>query len=103
MPAPLIVTVPHGLGAVEAKRRLEDGLRKAQGQFSSVIERVDRHWQDDSLTLEVVALGRRVSARIDVMDDLVRVEVELPWALAVFARRVSAHLERAGTKLLGGP
>lgn len=103
MPAPLIVTVPHRLGRSEAKRRLEDGLHRAEGQFSSVIERVDRHWEGDRLMLQVLAVGRTVAARIDVMDDRVLVEVDLPLTLALFGRVITARLERVGTKLLGQP
>ncbi len=64
---------------------------------------VEERWEGDSLHFGVAALGHTVRGRVDVEDALVRVEVTLPWMLAVFAEKLKVGVEKQGQVLLEKP
>lgn len=100
MPKPLTLSVPHSLGRQEAKRRLTDGMVEARTRLSAVATSIDECWVDDRLDFRVVAMAQTVTGRIDVLDDRVELEVELPWALGMLAERIKNKVTRQGTLLL---
>jgi hypothetical protein len=46
-------------------------------------------------------MHQSVTGRLDVMEDQVHIEVDLPALLVVFASRISGRLQRQGQLLLG--
>jgi len=100
---PVIVTVPHQLGKEEAKRRLQAGLEQVRGQVSAFATSVEEGWRDDRWSFRVVALAQTVTGRLDVRDDAVQVEVDLPWALALLAEKLKGRIRSTGTLLLDKP
>lgn len=100
MPTPMVVTIPHRLGRAEAHRRLEEGLGKVHAQLAAHTTSVEQGWTGDRLDFRVVAMAQTVTGRVDVMEDTVRVEVDLPWMLAMLAKRLEGRIEKTGAKLL---
>lgn len=101
MPKPLIVDIPHDLGQVEAKRRLEEGTEQARAllQKSGItIEQLG--WTGDRLDFGVSAVAQRIAGTIDVGPDSVRLEVKLPFLLALFAEKIQKVASKEGTLLL---
>jgi hypothetical protein len=88
MSQPLMVRIPHRLGKDEAVRRLKSGLGTAQSNFGplSVQKAV---WTGDHVAFDITALGQSASALIDVAEDYVQVQVQLPWLLGQFFRNIS--------------
>lgn len=41
MAKPLIVTLPHSLGAAQAKQRISDGCERLRQQYASQVSRAD--------------------------------------------------------------
>jgi hypothetical protein len=103
MPAPLVVTIPHQLGAAEARRRIETGLERLRGQFSAHLSTAEVQWTGNHADVRVVAMAQTVNAGIDIGDDAVRVEFVLPWLLARLAERARGFLTKAGTDMLSLP
>jgi hypothetical protein len=99
MTAPLVVDLPHTLGAAEAQRRIAGGIGKLKNHIPGA-SRIDSAWEGNRLTLHVAAMGQQVTARIDVEDRLVRVELTLPPGLSFFRRAVEAALRRKGGEML---
>ena len=99
MSAPIIVDLPHKLGAAEAKRRIAGNLGTLAGKLPAGAA-VSSAWEGDRLALDVAALGQRIDARLDVQEKLVRVTVHLPPALAFFGAMVEAGLRQSGGALL---
>lgn len=99
MSNPIVVDLPHRLGREEAKRRIANGISGLESYLPGG-GNVRSAWQGDRLTLDIKAMGQEVSARIDVEEQLARVEVLLPPALAFFGRAIEAALKRKGTDLL---
>ena len=101
MSRPLIVSIPHSLGKPEAVRRLKTGtdqLRTKMGEFK--VTSFEDTWTDDRMTFRLSVLAQTVSGHLDVLDDLVRLEVQLPWVLSIFADRAKGFLEKQGTLML---
>jgi hypothetical protein len=94
------VTVSHRLGRDEAVRRLKDGLAHANGQLGSLLTIEDESWQGDTLHFRLRALGQAAAARIEVLEDALRIEVSLPWLLAKAAKRLLPILRKEATLLL---
>ena len=100
MPAPLIVTIPHRLGRNEATRRLQSGLAEAKARFGQFFTVQEETWTDNRLQFRLTALAQSVSGTVEVFDEAVRLEVVLPWLLAMIAGKIQPLIQREGTLLL---
>lgn len=100
MSKPLVVVIPHELGQAGARRRLETGVEGAKSKFASYISAIDSSWTGDHLDLVVKAVGQTITAGLDVAEDTVRVEVQLPWMLALIAEKAKSLIQKEGTLLL---
>jgi hypothetical protein len=69
MGKPLTVTIPHSLGAAQAKQRIAAGVESLRQQYASQITRADITWRGERAELQVGALGQVINARIDVQED----------------------------------
>jgi hypothetical protein len=100
MSKPLIMSIPHRLGKAEAVRRLKSDLGSAGAGFGHLLHIDEQTWTDDRLQFRVTALGQTVHGNIDVAEDYVRLEVFLPWLLAMIAERLQPLIRKEGTLLL---
>ncbi|MDQ4134924.1 MAG: polyhydroxyalkanoic acid system family protein [Pseudomonadota bacterium] len=100
MTKPLIVSIPHSLGKAEAARRLRDGVGQLKSQFGDKIATIEEQWEGDRLNFRVGAMGQTVAGHLDVEDDSVRVEVQLPWVLAMVADKAKGLIQKQGTLML---
>jgi len=100
MSKPLVVSIPHNLGKQEARKRLETGIGQLRHSFGDKLTSINDTWTGDRLDFDVRALGQAVSGNLDVMEDSVRVEVKLPWLLAVIADKARGMIEKQGTLML---
>ncbi len=103
MAAPLVVVIPHSLGAAEARRRLESGLDNLRTQFAGQLTRSEVAWDGNDARVNLAALGQTIDATIAVADDNVRVEVVLPWLLARLAEKAKGWLTKTGGDILKLP
>lgn len=101
MSKPLSITVPHQLGRIEARRRVEEGMLMARSRLGAVASSIDDSWNEDQLDFRVVAMSQTVTGKVEVADDSVTMEVQLPWALAMLADKVRDRVTRQGQLLLG--
>lgn len=100
MREPLVVTIPHQLGRVEAKRRIDGNLAMIRSQVTGFGASLEDRWEQDDLHFKVGFLAQTVTGRIQFLDDVVRVEVDLPWMLKMLAERVRTRIESRGRSLL---
>lgn len=100
MTKPIIVDLPHSLGAAEAKRRIGGNIGKLKDHIPGGAAQVQSSWAGDRMNLQVIAMGQEVTAVIDVQERLVRLEVQLPPALGFFGKAIEGLLRRQGTELL---
>jgi hypothetical protein len=99
MTAPIELDLPHKLGRAAARARIEQGF----GKLASFIpggQVTEHHWEGDTLSFAVEAMGQRVASRLTVFDDKVHAVFDLPPFLALFADKIRAKLTKEGPKLL---
>ena len=94
------VIVSQRLGKVEAVRRLKEGFARTNGHLGPMIAMEQETWEGDTLHCRMTALGQSAGARIEVMEDALRIEVSLPWLLAKAAKHLLPSLRNAATLLL---
>ena len=95
------VPISHKLGKAEVKRRLRERSGELAGLFPGGKADVAITWPlEDRMALQVSAMGQSVNAHVDVLDDSVVFEIDLPAALSFFAPMVRSVVEEKTQKLL---
>ncbi len=104
MSRPVSATIPHSLGRAEARNRIEKGFGSMRSQltggFGSVALSFNERWEGDRLYFEGSGLGQQVTGRLDVLDDSVVIEVQLPDLLAALAETIMGKVKKQGQLLL---
>jgi hypothetical protein len=96
----ITLSIPHKLNRLEARRRIETGFAKILRQVPGSAGTCSERWDGDRLIFEVGAMGQTVSGVVDVLDDAVRMEIELPGMLGLIAGALKNRLQSAGQLLL---
>ena len=100
MTKPLVVSIPHDLGKAEATRRLQHGVGQMKSQFGDKIASLESNWAGDRMNFKVGAMGQNVAGHLEVSEDSVRVELQLPWILAMIAEKAKNFIQKQGTLML---
>ena len=103
MSRPLIVSIPHKFGRQESRRRLNAGIARLRPELGVFLSRLDYHWEDDTLKFIASALWQQITGRIEVLDDAVRVEIDLPWAMQLLRDTIARRVHGRGVTLLHKP
>jgi putative polyhydroxyalkanoate system protein len=99
----ITVTVPHKLSQEEAKRRISSGITDAKTRFAAMTKGVQETWEGDRMNFRLSTMGQDITGRLHVEPQQVRLEVDLPLILAMFADKLKPRIEEEGRKLLSGP
>jgi Putative polyhydroxyalkanoic acid system protein (PHA_gran_rgn) len=89
----IVITLSHRLGAKEAKRRIAEGIELLRRDYVDKLAHSEVNWNGDTANLRVVAFGQTVTAQLYVMNDALRVEVQLPWILAALTGKIQSVLK----------
>ena len=103
MSRPVTISVPHQLGREEARRRIAEGFGQLQQQMTGGLKGMvacQQRWEGDRLHFEASSLGQKMTGRLDVSDDALRIEVDLPAILAALAERIAGKLKETSRQLL---
>ncbi len=100
MSRPLVVSIPHNLGREEALRRLKGGMGNLRSQFGDKLTKLEDKWTGDRMDFDVRALGQSVTGHLEVFNDSVRVEVQLPWVLSMIVNKIRPFIEKQGQLML---
>jgi putative polyhydroxyalkanoate system protein len=100
MTKPVVVSIPHQLGKEEARRRLQGGVGRLRDQFGDKLGHIEDTWAGDHADFRVSVLGQSVAGALDVTESEVRVEVQLPWMLAMVAEKAKGLIQKQGTLML---
>ena len=88
----IVVTVPHNLGAETAKQRLAMHIEQLRKDYVDKIAHSEVVWTGNRADMRISALGQVITAQIDVLNDALRIEVQLPWILSVLSSKVQDAL-----------
>jgi len=103
MSQPVVVTIPHRLGKQEAIRRLQTGFKNVRSNLGEKFVVLKDDWAGDHLDFRASLLGQSTTGTIDVAEDHVRLEVELPWMLSLLANKAKELVKRQGQLMLDKP
>jgi Putative polyhydroxyalkanoic acid system protein (PHA_gran_rgn) len=102
-PQPLIVSIPHKLGRQEAKRRVDAGVSRLGPELGAVVGGLDYSWNADTLNFRAAAMWQTITGRIEVLDDAVRVEIDLPWMLRLLGDTITKRVRGRALAMLEKP
>nr|WP_310522966.1 polyhydroxyalkanoic acid system family protein [Polymorphobacter sp.] len=101
MAKPTIVDIPHQLGREAAKQRLRDQVGELAGHIPGGMADVQSTWPSaDRMVIEIMAMGQRVTATLDVEDHIVRATFVLPGLLSFMGGAIEAAVRRKGGQVL---
>ncbi|WP_298693045.1 polyhydroxyalkanoic acid system family protein [uncultured Sphingomonas sp.] len=101
MSAPTVIEIPHQLGRDEVRRRMSSRVGDLAKRIPGGMAEVTSSWaSEDRMLLDVVAMGQKVSATVDVEERLVRVSVALPLMLSFMSGPITAMVRKSGEDLL---
>lgn len=103
MAEPVVVTIPHKLGREEAIRRLKNGFGNMRSTFGEKFVVLTDDWKGDHLDFRASLLGQTTTGIADVGESSVRLEVQLPWMLAMLANKAKAMVQKQGQRMLEKP
>jgi putative polyhydroxyalkanoate system protein len=96
----ITVTLPHRLTQDQARQRIQDGIADLRRTHGSKLAGVQEQWTGNRLDFQLQAMGQHISGRVDVLPEHVRIDVDLPWMLAMLAGGFKQRVEAEGRKLL---
>ena len=79
--------------ASEAKRRIAEQIELLRQNYIDKLAYSEANWNGDTANLRVVAFGQTATAQVYVLDDALRIEVQLPWILAALAGKIQGILK----------
>jgi hypothetical protein len=103
MPEPLIVSIPHKLGRQEAKRRLDSGISRIGPELAGMVSTLDYNCDGDDLNFRAVAMWQTITGRVEVLEEAVRIEIDLPWMMRLLGDTILKQVRGRGIAMLEKP
>ena len=101
MTQPTTVSIPHQLGADEARRRIASGFAKTVGSVpGGAMIKLSERWDGNRMHFEARALGQTVSVTTVSATSTTPLTVTLPPLLQSFADKLRGRVRDAGQLLL---
>ena len=100
MSKPITVSIPHQLGRVEARQRIDAGFADLSRHLGGSAGALEKTWDGDRLSFRLQSMGQAVSGYVAISETIVTVEVLLPGFLAMIANKVRGTLQKEGQLLL---
>ena len=98
------VALPHDLGREEVRRRLNDHSHEIRDYIPGGMAEVDMDWvEEDRMALHVSAMNQTITGHIDVYDEQVVFEIELPGMLSFVEPAIEKAIRSNGQKMLEAP
>ena len=95
------VRLPHQLGRAEVRRRLEERKGEIVEYFPQGLATLDSAWKgEDHMDFTVSVAGQSVQGAVDIADDHVVIEVNLPLILSFLGGKIERSVKKEGTRLL---
>lgn len=94
------IALPHDLGKEEVRRRLRERTPELADHMPGGMAQVASEWpSEDRMNLSVAAMGQEVEGVIDIFEEKLVIDFELPRALA-FLRPIIENAVRSNTQKL---
>lgn len=95
------VTLPHDLTKEEVRRRMHKHADEIGGFFPPGLAKVITDWPDeDRMSITAVVMGQTIPGGVEVRDNDVVIEMDLPLLFAVMKGPLEAAVKKEGGRLL---
>lgn len=95
------VSLPHTLGKEEVRRRLREHGHELGDNFPAGLAEVTNSWpHEDRMDLAITAMGQEMRGGIDIAEDQLVIELDLPPLLGFFKDKIEGAMRNHGAKLL---
>ncbi len=95
------VAVPHNLGVDEVRHRLKSRSHEMADHIPGGMAEVDTDWPSENrMNLNVKAMGQEVAGYVDIEENQLIFEVNLPAALSFVEPMIKGAIKKQGQKLL---
>ena len=96
----IAISIPHRLTQDEARRRLQTGIAEMKTRFAGQVANIDETWTGNTVAFKFAVMGQAVTGRAEVLPEAVKLDVDLPWMLAMLADKIRPKVEEEGRRLL---
>ena len=83
--------------------RIKDGLAQVRTTFGDKLAVITETWSGAHCDFRVTVLRQATTGTIDVAEDHVRLEVQLPWLLGLLAGPARGLIQSQGQRTLEAP
>ncbi|HWK08141.1 MAG TPA: polyhydroxyalkanoic acid system family protein [Puia sp.] len=94
------IKIQHTHTREEARRRVTTLINKLKRQYGDQIQNLNEEWTDYTGTIEGSAKGYSLSGTIDVKEDVLDIDLKLPFLLQVFGNKIRSVVEEQVKKEL---
>jgi len=95
------ISLPHNLGSEEVRRRMHKHAHEIGSYFPAGMATVETSWPDeDRMDLFITAAGQEIDGAIDIFEDKVVIEMDLPAILGFLRGTLERAVRKHGGKLL---
>lgn len=96
----LHINIPHHLSKEEALSRIKGLLQQVKEEQANIVSNVKESWQGDKGEFSFSAMGFDLSGLIDVKDDGIDINADLPFAVSLFKGKIKEVITGKATQLL---
>ena len=94
------ISIPHQLGAEEAKKRITKLLGETKAHYGDKISDLEETWMEDRGQFRFKVMGFSVSGNLQVEPSQVQGELNLPFAALPFKSKIESDLAIRAKELL---
>lgn len=95
------VSLPHSLGKEEVRRRMHKHGHEIGSYFPPGMATVETSWpHEDRMDLFIVAAGQQIEGGIDIAEDSVTIDLDLPAILGFLRGTLERAVRKHGGRLL---
>lgn len=94
------VAVPHSMPRESVTEKLKSFGDQIAAMGKGQVKDVEQSWSGDTLNFSFKTLGSTIAGKLEVTDDQVRVEGDLPFAAALFKGKIESSIGDQLGKLL---
>lgn len=95
------IALPHDLGKEEVRRRLRERSHEIADYIPGGLANVETQWQgEDVMQLKVNAMGQGITGDIEVHENQVVFQIELPAALSFVRPMIESAIRSNASKML---
>lgn len=102
MADPIIIDVPHNKEREQIREKLNRKIGDLPGHIPGGLAKVEYEWAgEDEMLLRVDAMGQRINADLLIMDNAVRLTVDLPPSLGLMRGFIEGAIRKQAAGLIG--